>query len=600
MVRTHSHRLEKSALVAGFAALAVGVVAAHADPARAYELSIYSATPLAFWAGIGLALVISVGVACASPDWYRSLALVLGGAATLAVTALPVLRGYHFYGAGDSLTHLGWAKDIAGGKMAAYDLLYPGTHSIAIVISETTGLPLRDGLMLMVVAFALLFLVFVPLGVRTVTGDHRATTFAALGGFLLLPINSISVFLLAHPTSQAILFFPLMLFVAAKYITNVDGPSVLPFGTSFGTLLALTSAAIVFVHPQQAVNAALLFGGIVFVQFVYRLFRKGHAIARHRAMYGQTAFLLAVFLLWAPRHERSSGATRALIVRIATDPSTGGDIGQRAASLSQIGGSFEALFLKLFLVTGVFCGLAGILLLVGFFGRFRDADVNAFSKYLAVGLVPLFGLFGVFLATSYSQFHFRVLGFIMVPVTMLGAIAVARTVDVVEARAPNGDPVPLVAGVVVVVLLTLSLLTVFHSPYIYQPSGHVTQGSMTGYGTAFDHRADARFVGLRSPAERYGDGVLGYRKNKRLDFTGTAIYGGFNATGQNFTAGRIARYYDGPRYLPVTDAARQRELRVYDGLRFPARGFRSLEAHPGVSRVQSGGGFQLYYVNGSE
>lgn len=118
-----------------------------------------------------------------------------------------------------------------------------------------------------------------------------------------------------------------------------------------------------------------------------------------------------------------------------------------------------------------------------------------------------------------------------------------------------------------------------------------------GYETAFENRGDVRFTGLRSPGERYSDAILGYETSKAADWRGEAIYGSdMNATGENFTAERLTTVFEEPRYLPVTDAARARELAVYKGLRFPRRGFRTLDSQPGVSRVQSGGGFDLYYI----
>ncbi|WP_435154488.1 hypothetical protein [Haladaptatus sp. DFWS20] len=597
MARTVTHRLEKSVLVVGFLALTAGVFVAHESPARVYELSIYRATPLLFWVGAGVALLAGIGVAVSAPDWYRSLGLVLGGTVTLSIASLPVIRGYHFYGPGDALTHLGWAKDIVAGRMEPYELLYPGTHTVGVVISEITGLPLRRSLLLMVSAFVLVYLLFVPLTVRAIVDDDRAVTFAALAGFLLLPINAISVFVMPHPTSQAILFLPLVIYLLAKYITTTDGRRLPLLGSSAGTLLALASVAIVFVHPQQAANAILLFSGVVVVQFIYRLFRDGHAISRHRALYGQTMFLAAVFLLWTPFHERSGGAVTALITSLLDDPAAAADTTKAAASLSQLGGSIRLLFLKLFLVGVIFSVIAGIFMLGGLLDRVRGTNTSAFTKYIAIGMIPLTLLFGAFFAASLGQFHFRVLGFMMVPVTIFGGVAVARSVDGLESRLPNGGPVSVFAGGVFVIFLVFSLLTVFHSPYMYQPSGQVSESSMTGYETAFENRGDVSFTGLRSSGERYSDAILGYERSKGADWRGEPIYGSdMNATEDNFTAGRLTTVLEEPRYLPVTDAARQRELTVYKGLRFPKRGFRTLDSNPRVSRVQSGGGFDLYYI----
>ncbi|WP_266077821.1 hypothetical protein [Haladaptatus caseinilyticus] len=597
MARTVAHRLEKSVLVVGFLALTAGVWMAHESPAQAYELSIYRATPLLFWVGVGIALLAGIGVAVSSPDWYRLIGLVLSGTATLSIASLPVIRGYHFYGPGDALTHLGWAKDVVAGRMEPYELLYPGTHTVGIVISELTGIPLRRSLLLMVSAFVLVYLLFVPLTVRVIVNEDRAVTFAALAGFLLLPINAISVFVMPHPTSQAILFLPLVIYLLAKYVTATDGRRLPLLGSSAGTLLALASVAIVFVHPQQAANAILLFGGVVVVQFIYRLFRNGHVISRHRALYGQTMFLAAVFLLWTPFHERSGGAVTALITSLLDDPAAATDTTQAAASLSQLGGSIKLLFVKLFLVGLILSVFAGFFMLGGLLDRVRGTNTSAFTKYVAVGMIPLTLLFGAFFAASLGQFHFRVLGFMMVPVTILGGVAVARGVDAIETRVPNGSLVSMFAGGLFAVLLVFSLLTVFHSPYMYQPSGQVSESGMAGYETAFENRGDVLFTGLRSPGERYADAILGYEASRAADWRAEPIYGSdMNATEDNFTAKRLTTVFEEPHYLPVTDAARERELTVYKGLRFPRKGFRTLNSQRGVSRVQSGGGFDLYYI----
>src|SRR6056297_3153531 len=122
-----SRRWEKGALLVGFASLAAAVLVAHGSPPEGYELSIYAATPTGFWVGVGVALAVAVTVGLAREDLTHRLALVLGGTAMLAVAGLPVIRSYYFFGAGDSLTHLAWVKDIAAGRLSVLNFLYPGT-----------------------------------------------------------------------------------------------------------------------------------------------------------------------------------------------------------------------------------------------------------------------------------------------------------------------------------------------------------------------------------------------------------------------------------------------------------------------------------------
>lgn len=593
-------RRRKVALLVGFVLLTVGVLAAHASPPEGYELSIYEATPVAFWFGAGAAVLVAAFVALtADARRFRLGGLLLGVTATVTVAALPLIRGYRFYGRGDSLTHLGWAKDMAAGQLSPFGLLYPGTHTIAVFITDATGVPLTQSLMVMVAAFTLAYLLFVPLAIWAITTDQRAATLGALAAFLLLPINTVSVFNMAHPTSQAIMFLPLIVYLVAKYVTGTPGTPIPLVDSSFGLLLALTSVAVVLVHPQQAANVIVLFLAVAFVQTLYGWVRPDHAIGRHRRMHLQTAVLAITFLVWAPRYDRATGTISTLVHRLVTGSTGATEIGQRGLALAQIGASIDVLFLKLFLVSVVFCGLAAILMIGSLFGRLDgSAHTVALSKYLTVGLFPLFVLFGAFLVTSYSKLHFRELGFIMVLVTMLGAISLARVVALLSARvSKRAVHVAVVAAFGVA--LALSALTVYQSPYVYQASGHVPDEQMSGYETAFDHRGAVTFTGIRGPGERFADGILGYERSRTADFTGTPIYGFTPATGRNFTGAYLSGYFEDDRYLPITHTIRQREVEVYDGLRFGASGFDSLDAQPGIDRVHSGDGLRLYLVNGS-
>jgi hypothetical protein len=156
-------RWVKVALTVGFLGLAGGAYGAVSDPATGYELSVYKATPLTFWVGVGVALLAGLVVA-----WFgataagRTVGCVLGGGAVSAVLALPLLRGYYFLGHADAMTHFGWVKDIAAGGLTPDELLYPGIHTLAVFVGQSAGLPLRRALLLVVFLFCVTFFVFFP------------------------------------------------------------------------------------------------------------------------------------------------------------------------------------------------------------------------------------------------------------------------------------------------------------------------------------------------------------------------------------------------------------------------------------------------------
>ncbi|WP_435156811.1 hypothetical protein [Haladaptatus sp. DFWS20] len=595
-------KMEKAVLIVGFFSLATATMIAHFNPARTYEVSLYAATPLAFWVGTVIATFAAVGVAVHANDSLRNLAVVLSGVTILSVVALPVIRGYYFFGRGDALTHLGWAREIGSGMMNPETLLYPGIHITAVILGNVTGEPIRQTLLWTVLAFVLVYLIFLPLCARAMDPQRRTFVFSALAACLLLPINGVSLFAQPHPATQAVLFLPLPLYLAVKYITN-DGESSIPFvKTPFSILLALSSIAILLVHPQQTANVVLVYASVVGVQWLYYHFRPKHAIVqRHRSLLGQTGFLVILLLIWMPTHQRASGSAGYLVRQLIFESNTpASDISQQAGGLVQVGGSIESMFMKLFLISAVFCAIAGVTLLVGTSDRLTSVRSNMFSKYVIVGLVPVFGLFGAYMITSTGKFHFRQLGFIMVLMSLFGAIGLSNLVSKLEHHAPNPTLITPAIGILFIVMIITSGSTLFHSPYTFQSSEQVTRGEMTGYETTFEHRGEPTYIGLRSPGNRIADALYGVRENNPRTYLGESIYADTPATGKNFSSQYLLNYYDSSHYLPISDRGYQREVRVYNGIRFSRRGFRTLDAQPGIGRVQSGGGLRVYVFNGSE
>ena len=52
--------------------------------------------------------------------------------------------------------------------------------------------------------------------------------------------------------------------------------------------------------------------------------------------------------------------------------------------------------------------------------------------------------------------------------------------------------------------------------------------------------------------------------------------------------------------MAISESTYQREVVLYEGFRYPDRSFETLEATPGVNRVRSSEGFDLYRIDGDE
>jgi hypothetical protein len=608
MPERNADRALKTALVVGYVALLAGVIAARRAPATAYELSLYAATPTATWAGVAVAAVVGSVAALRGRGRIDDAGTLLVGGTALTVFALPLLRGYHFYGAGDSMSHLGWARELAAGTLEPVNLLYPAIHVVGVAVAELGDVPLTTGILVVsLLVFPLVFLAFVPLCVQLLAGSDRAAAVGLLAAALFVPINNISIHPIAHPASQAVLFLPFVLFVVMRYLTGTrrtEGglASVASRVTPFGILLAVVSAAVVLVHPQQALNVVAVFATIAGMQALYRRYRSTHPIVDHRPLYAQTLLIAVLFGLWAPRFDTVSGTVTATLASVVGDASAGGVVAAKSQSLTAVGGDIIGLFVRLFL-PGVVLSLLAAILLVGVVRVERAGDepeAGGLLVYVAAALVPLLAAFALLAASSAGDMYFRYQGFIMVFVTLLAGVTLTKLLTAsATSRFPLSRPsVSWLVAVLFVLLLPVAGMALHPSPYMYQPTPHVPATQTGGYAGAFDHRVpNQQFSGIRGGPRRFVDAAYGTeRAETSLDFPGYED----RLPEPVFNTGNYTDYYDEDRYVAVTRANYEHEVRLYGEFRYAERGFERLDATPDVGRVRSNDGFGLYYVDAEE
>jgi len=587
-------RRAKLLLIVGFLALTIAIVRAHFAPAQGYELSIYGATPITVWLGIGVALVAAVAVTALRPrGWLVPTALGLAVFATALLVFMPTVRGYYAYGQADALTHLGWARSIIAGEMEAMELFYPGGHSAVGVIHAVSGVTIPEAMMLFVQLLALGFLVFIPLTVRRLIDDLAGTAIAVFAACLLTPVTNISTFLDFHPYTMTTFFFAVVLFLLFEYLGRRSRGLANGF-TATGFLLFLSAVAAVVIHGQAALNILILFGTIAAVQKFYRWLPGGSVFAEARSLFVPTAMFAGFYALWALRYEivytmfgRVYNSVEGYL--FASQGQFGEAVGSRTANASDAGISLIEIFMKLFFVRAVFVALAAILVLVALAGRLEDdtgaEDRNEAITYFAYGGLVLGPFFLAHFLGSVSRYFFRHVGFGMVIATILGVVMLHSFY-----RAVSNDKyertVRAVAAIAVLGGLLLSLLVVFPSPYISLTTNGVSEQMVDGYDTGFQYdNDDARWTSLRSNSHRYEDAlnadVLNYD----------------SPSNQNFTDRELTSYAGRPYYLALTQFDYEKEVIAYDGARYNASGFEAVEQSSGVSRVMSNGEFTLYFVD---
>lgn len=593
-----STRTRSLVLSGGFIAAGLGILVAHGEPARGYETSIYAATPWLTWALFGIALLLALVAGLFwSTTWQRYLAIGLGSTTMTAIVMLPLIRGYRYLGHADSLTHLGWAKDMLNGVIGPFNLFYPGLHSWALSIASLSGLSLTRAFLVMVGALFVAFLVFVPLTVRAVTEDEDAIILSAIAAWLVMPMNQIATTLLPHTNSLTLLFVPVLIFAFVIYVRRTGSPRVARITTQSGLLLPILGAGLILFHPQHALNVIVLFIAVSMVQLLGGRWRIPEIGSSHRALYVQTGLLMVLFAVWIGTHTVFQRALAATLNGLfSAEVGATSTVAQRGTSLTDIGASLPEVFAKLFLVSAVFG------LLVAWFAAavFTDRvtvrqETRRFVTYLTAGFLPLSAIFLIYFAGT-PKMSFRQLGFLYVLVTLASGVAIVHAGSTVTRfRGTDGRTVQFAVVIVLAASLLLTVATMFPSPFIYSASSQVTDQQLAGYELAFDHRdGTVPYAAMRSIVGRYGDSAYGSVANAGTDYDGSGE--GF-VDAEAFSSGRLEEgYTERPYYLVVTEYDVERQVVVYKELHYTRGGLEALDAQPSVDLAQSNGEVELYVV----
>ncbi|MCU4719597.1 hypothetical protein [Halapricum hydrolyticum] len=577
----------------GFVSLTVAVLIAHANPATAYELSIYASTPTLFWVGIGIAYLSAAVVSFSTTNaLHRRLGLVLGGAGSFAIVALPLIRGYFYYGVNDPMTHAGITRELTAGTLTPYGTAYPAVHTLAAFLSGVTGFSVWQSALLIPPVIAITFFIFVPLLVRAVVGGETALVVGAFTAFLLVPIHQFATNLFPHPSSQAVLFVPIILYLIVGYLRSPD--SGYGSATAFSAVVLVTIGASILLHPMQALNVILLLVAFALVGFVASRWSNTQSWWDHRSLAPVILFSVIAYVAWIIQSPGVLDTGSIIVVSLGeyvsgASPGAGAAIGTQSNSLQSIGSSPAVIYLKLFTVSTLYIVAAVTLAVAAFTNRpawLEDsADTRRMLLSLVGGLVLTAPVFGAYLFGNVGRYYFRQASFMMVIVTILGAIAM--TYGLMKLSQTRFRTVMKPSAVTVfVVLFVLSAVVFFNSPYLNLANQHVTESRIDGYQTTFDVTSDSAVIsGVVQEPDRYHDALRSVDSDPRLSDT--------------INDSELRNLQDRPGsewYLILSRNTYEREVTAYREYRFSRGSFESLERQRGVDRVFSNGDTELYFV----
>ena len=478
------------------------------SPATGYELSIYESLPATMWLCLFAALAGGTGIIVHQAFAGRKSRYWLLGFSVLIscisiILLLPVLRAYYLYGAADTLAVVQWTRSVLRGGHFWEQNRYPITHILIAQLVQVCGAPPEVIVKFIPVFFTSLFMLFSYLLASTVMPHKgQALVSAATGGLFF---NYYHV--CAYPQTLSIMALPLVFYL---YFKGFDKGS-LYFRIAFVIVLLLFP----YFHPAPA---AALIACLLAAEAAKALWRQRNgapaAIARRsvdRTTFEPALICTVTFLTWISAYEIFGTTIRRTWAWLTRQIESVPHVDKLEQVLQQQGLDIQQqieVALKMYGDNLIYVWLSSIaLLLIALrFWHRRDDTKRLFTLSLPF-LVSGPGWVLIF-ATTLRVTVGRLLGSNI----MMWATPVFAAFALYEMFGRWKRAGIMAVTSILLCVSVVGILAVYQSPYILQPSWHITNADVQGSQWFSDHRdAQTRtavlgevtahaMIGLRLPA----------------------------------------------------------------------------------------------------
>lgn len=273
-----------------YLAIAAAILVASNSPTDGYELSIYSATPLAFWLLLLVGIVggIWMIVSQAFEDSQVAVVVIVGPLvfANLAILSLPIIRGYFLYAGHDSLAHMGMGFDVILETHTDINNVYPAIHILIAQISQVCDVdPVVVGRYLPIF-LNLLFTVVLTYLIGKASLLERGARLLVLSLSPLFFLNSLHIMVYPQVLSFLLVLFLLYVRIEKNIYETFPGRMI----------LVLVLFAIPYSHPSPALIVILL---LLMIELADALYRRALGNQASKKMSANLAVIATItFFSW--------------------------------------------------------------------------------------------------------------------------------------------------------------------------------------------------------------------------------------------------------------------------------------------------------------
>lgn len=584
-------RIWKLILLIGLLSFSGFIAAVRWVPISGYELSLYQIVPLSGWVLLAIVVISGVFLIVGSNTQLAQLAgssLVILFA--IGIAGLPLFRGYTAFGGLDTFVHIGFITDLLNGIDITNRLLYPGMHYLAYQLVLVLEVPIGRVLLICVVAYALIFVVFIGLSTRRAFPSRRAVGYGVMVGALFAPIMTVQLAVMNPvPATMAIFFLAICIYAFIGYLLN-------SYREEWRFLFFFLPIVLAILHPQHA------------LAFIFSLTAISVALFHVKPpegtnIYPGTPLLVAIVVsmtvyLLVGTHPVFGAFTVSILTGIGSGGTSAGAISGTATGLSNVGGSLVEVALKILLPKIAISAIATGVVLFSLRAVLEDRGnrrLNASILCLAAGTVPVTGLVLVTFAAGALNQATRYAGYILVFGSVIASIGFVSTNLFAEDHAKMKATISILA--VIFILITVPAL--YSSPYVYQGSNHIPESERTGYSFAFSHQEqDIGIASTRSRVDRHqmmDEGRTASLENPRHARTGSQRQEEYYLP-YHFQGKYPSQVVNQSTYLALPESDTTVDLQLYDGYRYSENDYERLGNDRGAMKLYSNGHFDYFLL----
>lgn len=605
-------QIDKLLVITSFISILIALIIIEVIPtATNYEISIYDVYPIYFW--ILLSIPISMAflkvIIEEKSDNYTFIAI--GGAlfSLFILLSLPFFRGYPFYGAGDTFTHLGMIKDIAITGHIGLHNPYPIIHLLIFSLSTFSNL-MPDTISLFIPSiFMFIFIMSMFLLSKSLGYSKKASLFVIL--FSIIPVLGTGLTTeYIMPSMDAFLYIPFALFI---FFESRNSKRKM----EFSLLLIITLILIAFFHPEPLIFLIIFFIVLYIVSHLEQKLNYGFyktANLHKQRLFMPILFLTVASLMWF-------SSTYAFGINVSQIYNTFIlNLQSNSPPVSTLMGGFHINIVDAVSIIIKEYGVMLIYLIMGFYLVLQTFIKIILKKKVTFLTLLLSSVFLAFVATNLifltkgTAIGFSVIRQLKYP--LLIAILILGSYFSIFVKNLNLKSFTHIIIIVsfVFILPILAITGTYPSPSIQEVNYDPTTTNIGGMTFLFDHRDTSIYVSEMldfSYQIRYGDYLDGYEAQKinLISDYDNNVKGNTNNSiitlphfGYNSTNHEIGSYYTKSEYLLMYPPVLNYYPEIYPNYenlwKYNSEDFEILEnKDPSVDCLYSNGDFKIFIIN---